>query len=158
MVIRRTLLTALVVTAISTVLIEPAIACQCAIGLTPQSNIDGAPKIFSGKVVEVLPGPADGRGHMLLAKIDVLERWKGAVADQVTVYGSTSGSSCGYHKFPLGEVITLFAFSLRPQDQTYSVLKTNFCLMEFTEQPATIGMLRKLRDEQGGTDAGPANP
>jgi hypothetical protein len=129
---------------------QSAEACLCATGFFPQRAIDGAPVIFSGRVTSVEHGVPDGRPQSLTATLDVVERWKGTVADRVTVYGSTSGASCGYSRFPIGEVITLLAYLLPPQPSPWPDLKTDFCTMSaMIQQPAAvIHMLQELRNKR----------
>ena len=114
-------ITALVATA------ESSKACQCVVGVTPRFSVGHSPIIFSGKVVDVQHGAPDSNPKGLVATIDVVERWKGAVPDRVTVYGSTSGATCGYSNYPVGKTVTLFAHPLPLNNPRLPDLITNYC-------------------------------
>lgn len=89
-----------------------ASACSCAQS-TPRNLIGLMPVIVTGTVLDVQRTPINRGWDELAATIAIAERWKGGVADRITVYGHTATSACGYSDFPVGQTITLF-LSLSP--------------------------------------------
>lgn len=76
----------------------PAAACVCV--TTDEQVIRSVPVIFMGRVLEAQNPPGLGR---ISAKVEILQRWKGEVPDQVSAHGFVSNNSCdmGLH-FPPG--------------------------------------------------------
>lgn len=103
------------------------------------------PVIFSGRVLDVQRGQPLSWPWNTTATIAVLDRWKGEVPDRATVYGNTESSSCGYDRFPAGEVVTLLAFPVEARSSSPAGFSTNGCVMAaFHADPAAM---RRLLEE-----------
>lgn len=138
-------------------------ACRCAQS-TPRFLIGLMPVIVTGTVLDVRRTPINRGWDELAATIAVAERWKGSVADRITVYGHTATNVCGYSHFPVGQTITLF-LSLSPAtDSRPAGFSAGGCsAVGAVSLPAAwLKLLQDFREEQASVDAAlratPASP
>lgn len=133
---------------------RPALACSCG-QITPVQAIGQAPAIFSGRVIDVQHGQPPTRSEDLTATVAVIDRWKGEVADRVTVYGSTESSSCGYSHFPVGETVTLLAYPMEPHGTWRTGLTTSTCTMGvfYQNRTAMPGLMDEFRAQRERAEA-----
>lgn len=144
------LLTAVALAAVA----RPALACSC-IRLTPLQAIEQTPVIFSGRVLDVQRGQPPSNPDNVTATIAVLDRWKGEAPDRATVYGFAAPSSCGYSRFPVGEVVTLLASPVEERGLWRAGFSTNACLMAtFHADPTAMsGLLSEFRARRERAEA-----
>jgi hypothetical protein len=125
-------------------------ACSCIDPGSVAAGFDASGSVLEGKVLSLQHQPAE---HRISARLEVLQRWKGASGKTVEVVTTDQGSMCGF-EFRRGERYLIFA------QATTSPLSVSICSLSKPSNAAAedIAELNRLAKAGAGTATVPASP
>ncbi|HEY6559735.1 MAG TPA: hypothetical protein VI072_20775 [Polyangiaceae bacterium] len=125
-------------------------ACSCIDPGSVAAGFDASGSVLEGKVLSLQHQPA---AHRISARLEVLQRWKGASGKTVEVVTTDQGSMCGF-EFRRGERYLIFA------QATTSPLSVSICSLSKPSNGAAedIAELNRLAKAGSGSGTVPASP
>ncbi len=141
---KKLLLTVLVLTGLLSVNVQPAHACSCIVPGSPVEEMENTTLVFSGTAVDVQSySDAPGLSPMgYYVTFEVIDSWKGADANVVTVHTNGDSAACGY-PFEEGEQYMVYATEFEGEFQVYSCGLTSLLAYADVSQlgePTHMGM------------------
>ena len=120
---------------VSFFMIKPTVAhaCSCAVPPTVEKELERKSAIFKGKVTDIKQpdtGEFISSADLVAITFQVDQVWKGALAEETTIYTARDSASCGYEGFEENKEYVVFAYG---DDK----LQTGMC--ELTKPASSAG-------------------
>lgn len=125
---------ALLFVALFTIKAPVAHACSCAMPPTVEKELERKSAIFKGKVTQITvpeTGELISTADLVAITFQVDQVWKGALAEETTIYTARDSVSCGYEGFQENKEYVVFAY------ESENKLQTGVC--ELTKPASSAG-------------------